>query len=425
MKIKRLELTNVKCYNNLELSFETYLNDLKGLRNKTIILGNNGSGKTTILKSIALLLSGSSAFGELLGDPNSWIKKKSKYCIIKGLFETSGQEERDISIIIRTDDTLSKIISRNAESFDLLDQALNYTERNYLNIGYGIHRRIGGSGFESKSSNFNSRRAENVATLFNSQSSLFPFESWVMDIDYQEGSDGLKRIKKSINKLIPDSKFHGIDKKRKKILFKNKDGIIEFDQLSDGFQITANWLGDLLYRISNTYEDYKDPFKAKFILLVDEIGLHLHPSWQRTIVQKITQLFKNVQIIATTHSPFIAQQAGPEELYTIIRNKQRKLDLFHYENDPRKLLIHQIIMSDIFGITTDESVFVEESKNAIRKDPSLKDEAVIKTQSLGLKNIEKLNEIPLNQYSHQSLNFDDLIKKLDKAAQKIKDEKTK
>jgi len=386
----------VRCYKILELNFETFINEARSLRSRTIILGNNGSGKTTILKSIALLLSGSSAMGELLGNPNKWIRNKSKSCSISGVLETSNNEEREITIRIERNDTLSKVISRNEESLNLLDQALEYTERNYLNIGYGIHRRIGGSGFDNKSSNYNNKRAENVATLFNSQASLFPFESWIMDIDYQEGERGIKRIIKSLNKLIPESRFHSIDKKRKKVLFKNKDGIIDFDQLSDGFQITANWLGDLLYRISDKYEDYSNPFKANFILLVDEIGLHLHPSWQRTIIQSISNLFKNVQIIATTHSPFIAQQAGPEELFTIIRNKQNKLDLFHYENDPRKLLIHQIIMSDIFGITTDESVFVEESKNKIRKDPSLKDEAIIKTSSTGLINIDKLDEIPLN-----------------------------
>ena len=94
-------------------------------------------------------------------------------------------------------------------------------------------------------------------------------------------------------------------------------------------------------------------------MLIDEIALHLHPAWQRIILQSISELFKNAQIIATTHSPFVAQQAGANELYTIIRTKKGDLDLFHSENDPRKLLIHQIIMSDIFGIVTDESVAVE------------------------------------------------------------------
>lgn len=423
MKIKRLILKNVRCYKSIDLNFE-FVGKQDSIRKRTIILGNNGTGKSTILRSIALLLSGSSALGELIGNPNSWIKHGSQFCIIKGVLETAEGEERRIELKININDKLSKIISRNQDSLTFIDRALEYTERNYLNIGYGIHRRIGGSGFENKTSIYNSIRAENVATLFNSQSSLYPFESWIMDIDYQQGSDGLKRIKKWLNKLIPESKFHSIDKNKKKVLFKNKDGIIDFDQLSDGFQITANWLGDLLYRITKTYSDYSNPTKSRFILLIDEIGLHLHPSWQRTIIQKITNIFPNAQIIATTHSPFVAQQAGEEELYTIIRGNRNKLDLFHYENDPRKLLIHQIIMSDIFGITTDESVFVEQTKNKIRNDPSVKDEAIIKTSFVGLKNVDNLSEIPLNRYTHESESFQDAIEKLKEEAKRIQDEKT-
>ena len=423
MKFKKLILKNVRCYTSLELDFDFYNEEERSIRNRTIVLGNNGTGKTTILKAVALLLSGSSALGELLGDPNNWIKHKSKSCLIKGILETALGEEREIELIINRNDKLSKIISRNIESLNLLDQALEYTERNYLIIGYGIHRRIGGSGFENKTSIYHSIRAENVATLFNSQSSLYPFESWLMDIDYQEGKSSLKKITKSLNKLIPDSKFHGIDKQRKKVLFKNKDGIIDFDQLSDGFQITVNWLGDLLYRISKSYSDYSNPLQARFILLIDEIGLHLHPAWQRTIIQTITNLFPNAQIIATTHSPFIAQQSGKEELFTIIRGKNKKLELFHYENDPRKLLIHQIIMSDIFGIATDESVFIEQAKNKIRQDPLIEDEAIIKTSISGLDNIDSMAEIPLNQYTHESTGFQDAIEKLKKEAKRIEDEK--
>ena len=81
-------------------------------------------------------------------------------------------------------------------------------------------------------------------------------------------------------------------------------------------------------------------------------------------------------------------------------------------------------MSDIFGITTDESVLVEETKNKLRKDPTIKEEAIIKTSSLGLKNIDNIDEIPINQYSYES-NVNDAIKRLQDEAKKIRDAKTK
>ncbi|MBK8506153.1 MAG: AAA family ATPase [Saprospiraceae bacterium] len=320
-----------------------------------------------MLRSIALILCGSSALGELIGDSDKWIKRGAKYCSIEAQLITSQGDPRKVKLEILLGDSLSKLISRNQESLRDLDEALEHTDRNYLTIGYGVSRRIGSANLNERSSSFSNFRADNVSTLFHANASLFPLESWVMDLDYRDGSKGIATVKKALNQLLPSVQYHSIDKKKKAVQFKTQDGVLAFDQLSDGFQISANWMGDLLYRITSTYQDHTNPLKSRFILLIDEVALHLHPEWQRTIIQSISDLFPNAQIIATTHSPFVAQQAGHKELFTIIRKENKDLDLFHYENDPRKLLIHQIIMSDLFGVETDESVFVEEAKNQVRQ----------------------------------------------------------
>ena len=209
--------------------------------------------------------------------------------------------------------------------------------------------------------------------------------------------------------------------------------VLDFSQLSDGFQITANWVGDLLHRITQTYKDYKDPMNAKFILLVDEIALHLHPSWQRVILESISSLFKNAQIIATTHAPFVAQQCACGELFTVIRNKRNNLDLYHYENDPRKLLIHQVVMSDMFGITTDESVAVEKAKSKMRKATEFMKKSIGKARGLEgnpkstelekLKGVDDMSDIPLNLYSHESMKYGELMEKLKDEIKKLKNDK--
>lgn len=404
MKIVRLLLTNVRCYDNLDVSFlHTDEKGEEGIRMRTIILGNNGTGKSTILKSIALLLCGSSALGELLGKPNDWIKKGTESCKIEAELQTLAGEERKVSLEISLDDNLTKLITRNKESLKLLDDALEHTDRNYLNIGYGVHRKIGTSNFNNEN-NFSDSRANNVATLFDSNASLHPLESWLMELDYLKGEEGLATIKSTLDKLLPDTTFEGIDKEAKSVKFKNTDGLLDFKQLSDGFQITANWLGDLLYRITNTYKDLRNPLNSSFILLIDEVALHIHPAWQRTIIQSIANIFPNAQIIATTHSPFVAQQAGDSELFTIIRKEDNQLDLFHYENDPRKLLIHQIILSDIFGLPTDESLAVEQAKNKIRKkglSGIISTPNLVDTGLTDLKGVDSLKDIPINHYSYE------------------------
>ena len=437
MRIERLILENVKCYSTLDMNFSDIEVPEGGLRNRTVVLGNNGTGKSTLLKSIALGLAGSSALGELIGDVDAWVQRGKDKGHIELHLKTSRNQDRKVRLALQRGDSLGDLIERNSESLELLDDAISHTERNYLVIGYGVHRRIGNPRFASSKGAFNSRRADNVATLFDSEASLYPFESWVMDLDYQGEEAKLRSLKRALNSLIPNAKFHSIDKKSKKVRFKSRDGLLNFDQMSDGFQITANWLGDLLFRISQTYSDYKNPLKARFILLIDEIALHLHPAWQRVIIQSIARLFPNAQLIATTHSPFVAQQAGNRELYTIIRNKKNHLDLFHYENDPRKLLIHQIIMSDIFGISSDESVAVEAAKNELRKNPELQQESIIQAplktndqkglNSLrDIKGVDRLTDLPLNTYSNENVlqNYTELVEKLRDEIKKIRDEES-
>jgi len=267
MKLKSLTLKNIKCYKDLKISFEEMEEAPRtGLRKKTVFLGSNGSGKSTILKSIALLLSGSSALGEIIGKPDKWVNNKAKKGSIKAELLTEKGESRNIELQFAKGDTLSKLISKNKKTLEQLDDALEHAQRNYLCVGYGIHRNVGLGGMKNRSSSFKNFRSENVATLFSNTETLIPLESWLMDIDYRKGSKGLTKVKKGLNQLLPSAQFYRINKKTRALEFKTKDGILEFGQLSDGFQLAANWLGDLLYRITNAYEDYATPFKANFTL---------------------------------------------------------------------------------------------------------------------------------------------------------------
>lgn len=434
MKLTRLKLTNVRCYEHLDISFKDANEEGdEYIRNKTVILGNNGTGKTTVLKAIALVLSGSTALGELLGKPDNWIRNGADSCEIFVWLETSNNEQREASLVIHRGDDFRMVMKRNDQSLQVLDSALEYTNRNYLIIGYGVHRRvIGADGINYKTTKYSSKRAENVATLFDPDAVLYPFESWIMDMDYTHGTAAVKTIKNAINKLIPTAKFKKIDKKLKAVMFENKDGVIPFSQMSDGFKITANWLGDLLYRITQTYEDYTAPLDAKFILVIDELALHLHPNWQRVILQSIAGLFKNCQIITTTHSPFVAQQAGENELFTIMRDEDNKLELFQYENDPRKLLIHQIIMSDIFGLATDESVLVEKAKNDLRKESGVTEESLITNDPMlknvkegklsDLKGVEGLEDLPKSVYASDAFDYKTVVNNLKSEIKRMQDD---
>jgi hypothetical protein len=101
----------------------------------------------------------------------------------------------------------------------------------------------------------------------------------------------------------------------KPTLLLNKSGVaIDVLQLSDGERGILALVLDLARRLSITNPQLEDPLQGQAVVLIDELDLHLHPKWQRTIVQKLTTTFPNCQFIATTHSPLIVGEVPPENI---------------------------------------------------------------------------------------------------------------
>ena len=193
MFLERIILENIRCFEHLDISF---LNEENEIRERTIVLGDNGTGKSTILRAIALVMAGSTGLGQLLGETDKWIKNDQKFGTITAFIRTAKKEQRTVQLSIERGDSLGRLISRNKSSLEALDDALEHTTRNYLTIGYGVSRRVGDPTFNQKRSSVLDYRAENVATLFESDSVLHSLESWVMDMDYRQEEKGMSAVRK-------------------------------------------------------------------------------------------------------------------------------------------------------------------------------------------------------------------------------------
>ena len=78
---------------------------------------------------------------------------------------------------------------------------------------------------------------------------------------------------------------------------------------------------DLAHRLFERYSDCDNPLEQPAIVLVDEIDLHLPPKWQRTIINDLTNIFKQTQFVVTAHSPLIVQSA-PKETNIVLLKRQ-------------------------------------------------------------------------------------------------------
>lgn len=252
----------------------------------------------------------------------------------------------------------------------MLDRAISRAARNYLVIAYGASRRLSSTKLSTQpvTPRFRHARANNVATLFSPDAMLNPLETWAIDLHYRLQDAGLRIVNEAMAKLLPGMTFKGIDRARRDLMFDTVDGEVPLAYLSDGYQNMAAWCGDLLFRITNTFEDYPDPLAARGLLLVDEIDLHLHPVWQRQLRNFLTDMFPSFQFILTTHSALTAQQAGEGELFVMRRPQPTDAPILEPSSiEPRTMMVHQLLLSPVFGLGTTDSFAVETMKNEYKR----------------------------------------------------------
>lgn len=356
MFLRRLSLANIRSIASLEMRFEA---PNGSTRPWTFVLGENGAGKSTVLRSIALVLAGSEALPEVMGELDWWIREGQQSAEIEAELVTTKNERRIAKLVFKRGSTILRFLTDNQRSLEELDAALAHASRNYFTVGYGVSRRAAIEGrpiSHLPGSVYRTNRAQNVSTLFSPDANLVSLESWAIDLDYRRGAKGLDIVRKALDGLLPDVRFDGVDKERRKLRFRTPDGALPLDLLSDGYQAMAAWCGDLLYRITETFANYQTALNARGLLLIDELDLHLHPIWQRQLVNFLRQTLPNFQFVTTTHSPLTIHQAGEGELFVLKRPPEGgPAEITQFAGAPNKLMLHQLIQSPLFGLETLDS----------------------------------------------------------------------
>lgn len=424
MFLEKVEIENIRSLPDIDLDF--LQDDVPdAVRKWSLLVGENGTGKSTVLKCIGLILGGSEALRTIIGDARQWVRHGEDSGHIRAHLRTSEWEPRVIDLTIRSDDNIRSLFANNQDGLELLDDALEHAEQNYFVAAYGPFRRISDDGraFSSQSkSGSGSPRADAMATLFDKDAPVHPLQNWAMDLDYQRGEEGLEIVRESMNKLLPDVDFVGIEKKQGTLLFNTPDGVVPLEMLSDGYQNVAAWIGDLLFRVTQAFSHYKKPLEARGVLLIDEVDAHLHPAWQRRLREFLSTTLPNFQIIATTHSALTLQQAHDGEASVLSRDPDGQVHATRFPTDPSKLRLHQIY--DLgFRITSLDSWEIEQSKREYRtltakgesslseEEKQKLDEAIISLEALPAQEPDGLGNEAMQEFLSELRHATDEISK--------------
>ena len=298
--IASLEIEGICCFKDLsKIDFQIANN----IAETAIILGNNGTGKTTILRSIALgLCDPSSSTGlmqELYGD---MISSEKDTGLVRINFMSNDKNVKAPCI----ESTLSRTDSGNIKVEQKTYPEENFPWDDIFVCGYGAARSAYGT-IDIREYSI----VDSVYTLFNYDSKLQNAElilRRIKDID----TNAQEILKKMLNRIdhilmLPEGSSQ-----------LGKEGItvsgpwgqfMPHGVLGDGYRAVVALISDLL-GWALFYDETMFFKEIKGIVLIDEIEQHLHPDWQRKIVRLLNVQFPKIQFIITTHSPLVAANSN-------------------------------------------------------------------------------------------------------------------
>ena len=117
----------------------------------------------------------------------------------------------------------------------------------------------------------------------------------------------LDAVRRAITQTFPDISNPHIELNPLRLAVTLNGETLDLMQLSDGYKTLLGLVIDLSMRMGLANPHLDDPLSAEAVVMIDEVDLHLHPSWQRRVLADLLRTFNNTQFIVTTHSPFIVE----------------------------------------------------------------------------------------------------------------------
>ena len=383
MYIRSLDVRSLRCFESAHLKLRYPAErPPTGLHapNVNLILGNNGTGKSTILRAAALA-SLSPVFAQSAGFvPYKLIRNGAKTASCRAELELHPQQKETTgkSKTLRVGLALNKSgdseILKLQSGVSLKNLAGMFQDHSpaFLVVGYGATRRVEDAASFSPNEQLKRRvlRYQRVAGLFESHISLMPLGNWLPQM--KKANPGRhKQVVTLLSRLLPeDAGFEGKQETSSsaEYLFKIRDIEAPFGALSDGYRAYIGWISDLLYHICMGAPSGAMLFETCGVVLVDEIDLHLHPEWQRTVIGLLSKTLPNLQFFFTTHSPIVAGSVQKENIFLMEVDSKGTSSVSQLKQGIYGQDAQQVLLSPYFGLeTTRAPGFIDEMEALSRQ----------------------------------------------------------
>ncbi len=318
-----------------------------------VLLGDNGSGKSTILRAIALSMIGPADIKAFRLDFRDWLRRGTNEGVIslslvrdvnldKYIGNAAPQKKPfDAKVVLKQLDandprySISEVIvDKNGSS--VADRNVWSNSAGWFAAGFGPFRRFTGGEKDWESLHYSVPRSAALLSVFGENVALTQTLNWLTDLHhgkldgFKEQEQQLEYFKRFINEtgLLPQN-TRLTDVNSRGVFFTDGNGNeVEVTQLSDGFRTVLSMTFELIRQMIRTYgmeqvfKDWgreSDSLKVNLpgVVLIDEADVHLHPTWQTEIGEWFVDRFPALQFIVTTHSPLICRAARKGSIWKL------------------------------------------------------------------------------------------------------------
>ncbi|WP_303179919.1 AAA family ATPase [uncultured Butyricimonas sp.] len=352
MKIRNLHLKNIGPFKEANLVFPTDFESETGRQPVTIITGMNGAGKSIVIDAIRAALSGQPLERGIVADVNDFLI------------------EMDVNY-----DGEYRHVSTSTFSNGHIAEAVGYMRvAKPLRYGYDssepVHRwvidywsaKLPSDSFRIGNMT-NIKHEEVLKGVMSGRKSNVDLVNFICQIDYLRTSDMpeekrlgelmYKKLIEVINLCLDNGHFKYVRRSDLTPIVEQNGAELSLEKLSSGNIFLVEHMLLLMckmYSVAVLNQLQEDEiFDLPGLLLIDEIETHLHPKWQKRVLGIIRELFPNLQIILTTHSPFVVASMDGASIYTCVsRTGYSEVcdETEKYGNMP----VEEILMSDVFDV---------------------------------------------------------------------------
>jgi energy-coupling factor transporter ATP-binding protein EcfA2 len=345
MHVARLQISGVRGFygdRSVDLDFTRPDGSLAGW---TVIAGRNASGKSTFLQALGLVLAGLPSTG-FVPSLYYWISGNAPTADISATLYLSDddyatfqeplfpaeprawmhfEKQQQPRIDEDADPVDPEVTGDGLDALARLHSGSSSPSPGWFYAGYGPFRHVGTFGTARNRRVSLSKRAQQVASLFDESVSLADAVDWLIDqrlleLENRSGAANLINTVRALlnDGLLPDGfGVSGISSEGLQVT--HLGSTFSIRDISDGYRAVTALVVDIVRQMNSAYRghlqlSYQDgvPVLAyPGVVLIDEIDAHLHVSWQKSIGTWLKQHFPKIQFIVTTHSPYICQSADP------------------------------------------------------------------------------------------------------------------